>query len=215
MLETILFESLVAIGTIAFAISGSFKAFRHELDLLGVLVLGFVTALGGGLMRDALLHTTPAAFLDLGPATYALIGCLIAIVLNAAFKGIVPHIARPEGKLFLAFDAIGLAAFTVLGAQLAAGAGLNVFGIVLLAAITGVGGGLLRDVLVMEVPLVLKADFYATATIIGGILFTALYWAGWPLPVITAATFAVTLVLRLLAVWLGWQLPRLKQKNDE
>jgi uncharacterized membrane protein YeiH len=215
MLETILFESLVAIGTIAFAISGSFKAFRHELDLLGVLVLGFVTALGGGLMRDALLHTTPAAFLDLGPATYALIGCLIAIAMNAAFKGIVPHIARLEGKLFLAFDAVGLAAFTVLGAQLAAGAGLNVFGIVLLAAITGVGGGLLRDVLVMEVPLVLKADFYATATIIGGILFTALYGAGWPLSFITAATFAVTLVLRLLAVWLGWQLPRLKQKNEE
>ena len=215
MVETILFESLVAIGTIAFAISGSFKAFRHELDLLGVLVLGFVTALGGGLMRDALLHTTPAAFLDLGPATYALIGCLIAIALNAAFKGLVPHIARPEGKLFLALDAVGLAAFTVLGAQLAAGAGLNVFGIVLLAAITGVGGGLLRDVLVMEVPLVLKADFYATATIIGGILFTALFWIGWPLSIITAVTFAVTLVLRLLAVWLGWQLPRLKQKIDE
>ncbi|HEY3273085.1 MAG TPA: trimeric intracellular cation channel family protein [Methanocella sp.] len=215
MLETILFESLVAIGTIAFAISGSFKAFRHELDLLGVLVLGFVTALGGGLMRDALLHTTPAAFLDLGPATYALIGCLIAIALNAAFKGIVPHIARPEGRLFLALDAVGLAAFTVLGAQLAASAGLNVFGIVLLAAITGVGGGLLRDVLVMEVPLVLKADFYATATIIGGILFTALYWISWPLSLITAATFGVTLVLRLLAVWLGWQLPRLKQKIEE
>ena len=213
MVETILFESLVAIGTIAFAISGSFKAFRHELDLLGVLVLGFVTALGGGLMRDALLHTTPAAFLDLGPATYALIGCLIAIALNAAFKGLIPHIARPEGKLFLALDAVGLAAFTVLGAQLAAGAGLNVFGIVLLAAITGVGGGLLRDVLVIEVPLVLKADFYATATIIGGILFTALFWIGWPLSIITAVTFAVTLVLRLLAVWLGWQLPRLKQKE--
>jgi uncharacterized membrane protein YeiH len=215
MLETILFESLVAIGTIAFAISGSFKAFRHELDLLGVLVLGFLTALGGGLMRDALLHTTPAAFLDLGPATYALIGCIIAIALNAAFKGLVPHIARPEGRLFLAFDAIGLAAFTVLGAKLAAGAGLNVFGIVLLAAITGVGGGVLRDVLVMEVPLVLKADFYATATIIGGILFTVLFWLDWPSAIITAATFAVTLALRLLAVWQKWQLPRLKQKVDE
>jgi uncharacterized membrane protein YeiH len=212
MLETILFETLVAVGTIAFAISGSFKAFRHELDLLGVLVLGFVTALGGGLMRDSLLHTTPAAFLDLGPATYALIGCLIAIALNAAFKGLIPHIARPEGRPFLAFDAIGLAAFTVLGAKLAAGAGLNVFGIVLLAAITGVGGGVLRDVLVMEVPLVLKADFYATATIIGGILFTALFWIGWPLPVITTATFAVTLALRLLAVWQKWQLPKLKQE---
>ncbi len=132
--------------------------------------------------------------------------------MNAAFKGLV-RIARPEGRLFLAFDAIGLAAFTVLGAKLAAGAGLNVFGIVLLAAITGVGGGVLRDVLVMEVPLVLKADFYATATIIGGILFTVLFWLHWPSAVITTATFAVTLALRLLAVWRKWQLPRRHTKS--
>jgi uncharacterized membrane protein YeiH len=213
MLETLVFESMVAVGTIAFAISGSFKAIRHELDLLGVLVLGFVTALGGGLMRDALLHTTPAAFLDLGPAMYAMIGCLIAILFNAAFRGFVPHIARPEGRLFLAFDAVGLAAFTVLGARLAAVAGLNVFGVVLLAAITGVGGGVLRDVLVLEVPLVLKADFYATATIIGGILFAFLFWVNLSMPINTILTFAVTLLLRLLAVWQHWQLPKLQQKG--
>ena len=211
MLETLLFESFVAAGTIAFAISGSFKAIRHELDALGVLVLGFATALGGGLVRDALLHTTPAAFQDLGPAVYALIGCLIAIAINAAFRGVVPHVARPEGRAFLAFDAVGLAAFTVLGAQLAALGGLNAFGIVLLAAITGVGGGVLRDLLVMEVPLVLKADFYATATIIGGILFALLYWLAVPITIATIGTFAVTLLLRLLAIWRHWQLPRLKQ----
>jgi|AGTN01.2.fsa_nt_gi Predicted membrane protein len=212
MLETVLFQALVAIGTIAFAISGSFKAFRHELDVLGVLVLGFATALGGGLMRDALLHTTPATFIDIGPAIYALAGCLIAIVLYAAFKGLVPHIALPEGTLFLFFDAVGLAAFTVLGARLAAEAGMNAFGIVLLAAITGAGGGVLRDLLVMEVPLALKADFYATATIIGGIMFTVLLWMGTPIPIISALTFAVTLALRLLAVWQKWQLPRIGQK---
>ena len=97
--------------------------------------------------------------------------------------------------------------------ELAASAGLNVFGIVLLAAITGVGGGVLRDVLVMEVPLVLKADFYATATIIGGILFTVLFWLNWPSAVITAVTFAVTLGLRLLAVWQKWQLPPAQTKS--
>jgi len=214
MLETVAFELMVAVGTIAFAISGSFKAIRHELDLLGVLVLGFVTALGGGLLRDALLHTTPAAFLDLGPATYALIGCLIAVLFNAAFRNRPgwAGIALPEGRLFLAFDAIGLAAFTVLGARLAAVAGLNAFGVVLLAAITGVGGGVLRDVLVLEVPLVLKADFYATATIIGGVLFAFLYWIGLPISANIILTFAVTLALRLLAVWMHWQLPRIKQK---
>ena len=213
MLEQVLFESFVAIGTIAFAISGSFKAFRHELDVLGVLVLGFATALGGGLMRDALLHTTPAAFLDLGPATYALGGCLVAIVLHAAFKGLVPHIAQPEGRAFLALDAVGLAAFTVLGARLAAEAGLNAFGIVLLAAITGVGGGVLRDVLVMEVPLVLKADFYATATVLGGILFTILLWLNMPIEIIVIVTFVLTLLLRLLAIWQHWQLPKLGENG--
>lgn len=210
MLEQLLFEFFVAAGTIAFAISGSLKAVRHELDILGVIVLGFVTAVGGGLVRDALLHTTPAAFLDLGPAIYALIGCIIAIALNAAIKDLIPHIALPEGRAFLALDAIGLAAFTVIGARLAADAGLNVFGVILLAAITGVGGGVLRDMLVMEVPLVLKADFYATATIIGGMLFALLYWLQMPELVLSMATFSVTLLLRLLAIWQGWQLPRIR-----
>ncbi len=212
MLEQLLFEFFVGVGTIAFAISGSFKAIRHELDVLGVLVLGFVTALGGGLVRDALLHTTPAAFLDLGPAVYALIGCLIAIMSNAAFKDLILPLARPEGRVFLVLDAIGLAAFTVLGARLAAEAGLNIFGIVLLAAITGVLGGMFRDVMVMEVPLVLKADFYATATIIGGVLFTALYWLSLPVLVISAVTFVVTLLLRLVAIWRGWHLPVLSKE---
>jgi len=77
MFEEILLESFIAVGTIAFAMSGSFKAIRHELDVFGVLVLGFSTALGGGLIRDALVHRTPSAFIELSPAVYALIGCLI------------------------------------------------------------------------------------------------------------------------------------------
>jgi uncharacterized membrane protein YeiH len=116
-------------------------------------------------------------------------------------------LARPESRIFLIFDAVGLAAFTVLGARLAAEAGLNAFGIILLAAITGVLGGMFRDVMVMEVPLVLKADFYATATIIGGILFAALYWLSLPVLIISMTTFVVTLLLRLLAIWRGWHLP--------
>jgi uncharacterized membrane protein YeiH len=208
MLEQLVLEFFVAIGTIAFAISGAFKAIRHGLDVLGILVLGFVTALGGGLIRDALLQATPAAFVEAGPAIYALIGCLIAIAAHASLKGLIMPVARPEGRAFLLFDAVGLAAFTVLGARLAAGAGLNAFGVVLLAAITGAGGGVLRDVLAGEVPLVLKADFYATATIIGGVLFALLSWLAVPVQVVSAAAFATTLLLRLIAIWLKWQLPK-------
>jgi uncharacterized membrane protein YeiH len=214
MLEQLLFDACVAVGTIAFAMSGAFKAVRHELDVLGLLVLGFVTALGGGLLRDTLLHQTPAAFLDIGPAGFAMIGCLLVFLSKTFFhERTLPH-ARPEGHVFLLLDAVGLAAFTVSGARLAMEADLNVFGVVLLAAITGVGGGVMRDLLVAEVPLVLKADFYATATIIGAIVFYIDVWAGMTISTASLVTFAFTLLLRTLAIRLRWQLPKVKDDDS-
>jgi len=207
MLEQMLFEFFVAIGTIAFAMSGAFKAIRHELDVLGLLVLGFATAIGGGLIRDALLHRTPAVFIDNGPAAYALLGCIIVLVSHWLSRK-VWGLTDPESRTFLILDAIGLAAFTVLGASAGATAGLNVFGIVMLAAITGVGGGMIRDLLVGEIPLVLKADFYATATIIGAVIFFLLGWLSVDPATNSAVTFIITLLLRLLAIQYKWQLPK-------
>lgn len=207
MLEQILFEFFVAVGTIAFAMSGAFKAIRHEFDVLGLLVLGFATALGGGLIRDALLHRTPAAFIEAGPAVYALIGCAIVMASRLLSKK-VWGLADPDSRTFLVLDAIGLAAFTVIGASAGASVGLNAFGIIMLAALTGVGGGMIRDLLAGETPLVLKADFYATATIIGGIIFFALDGLGISPTTNSAVTFAVTLLLRLMAIQYKWQLPK-------
>jgi uncharacterized membrane protein YeiH len=209
MLEQMLFEFFVAVGTIAFAMSGAFKAIRHEFDVLGLLVLGFATALGGGLIRDALLHRTPAAFIEAGPAIYALIGCAIVMVSRWLSKK-VWGLADPDSRTFLVLDAIGLAAFTVIGASAGASVGLNAFGIIMLAALTGVGGGMIRDLLAGETPLVLKADFYATATIIGGIIFFLLDGAAISPTTNSAVTFAVTLLLRLLAIQYKWQLPKPK-----
>jgi uncharacterized membrane protein YeiH len=208
MLEQLLFEVLVAVGTIAFAMSGAFKAIRHEFDVLGLLVLGFATALGGGLMRDALLHRTPAAFIDIGPAIYALAGCVIVMLSHWISRKQVFGLTNPESRAFLALDAAGLAAFTVIGASAGASAGLNAFGIIMLAAITGVGGGMVRDLLAMETPLVLKGDFYATATIIGAIVFFVLDRLSVGSVTVSIATFGVTLLLRLLAIQYKWQLPR-------
>lgn len=208
MLEQLLFEFFIAIGTIAFAMSGAFKAIRHEFDLLGLLVLGFFTALGGGIIRDALLGRIPAAFIDIGPAIYALVGCLIVMFSHRLSKQHVFGLTHPESRAFLALDAIGLAAFTILGASAGASAHLNIFGIVMLAAITGVGGGMIRDILAGEVPLVLKADFYATATVIGGVIFFALNRLSVDATIVSAVTFAVTLLLRLMAIQYKWQLPR-------
>ncbi|AFC99875.1 putative membrane protein [Methanocella conradii HZ254] len=210
MLEGLLFESFVAMGTIAFAMSGAFKAIRHEFDVLGLLVLGFSTALGGGLIRDALLHRTPAAFIDDGPAVYALIGCAITMLSHRLSRKHVFGLTDPNSRAFLFLDAIGLAAFTVMGASAGAASGLNAFGIVMLAALTGVGGGMIRDVLAGETPLVLKEDFYATATIIGAIIFFAMYRLSFAMATVTAASFMVTLLLRLLAIQYRWQLPKPK-----
>jgi uncharacterized membrane protein YeiH len=209
MLEQTLLEFFVAVGTIAFAMSGAFKAVRHEFDVLGLLVLGFATALGGGLIRDVLLHRTPTAFIDIGPAVYALTGCLIVLFSHWLSKK-VWGLAEPESRTFLVLDAIGLAAFTVIGASAGAQAGLNAFGVVMLAALTGVGGGMIRDLLAGETPLVLKADFYATATIIGGIIFFLLDWLAVAPAANSAITFAITLLLRLLAIQYKWQLPKPK-----
>lgn len=208
MIEGFLFNTIIVVGTVAFAMSGAYKGIRHNLDVLGVIVLGFATALGGGLIRDALILHTPAAFLDIGPSACALLGCTIAMITTVFFKDHRSPFTDPEGKPFLALDAIGLAAFTILGASLGAQAGLNMFGIIMLAAVTGVGGGVIRDLLVCETPLVLKADFYATATIIGGIVYAAMLTAGYQGPVLNGAAFATTLVLRTLAIMMKWQLPK-------
>ncbi|HMK45906.1 MAG TPA: TRIC cation channel family protein, partial [Methanocella sp.] len=187
---------------------------KHDLDVLGVVVLGFVTALGGGLIRDMLLQYTPVAFIDILPSVSALAGCFIAILLNIAYKrDNLPSFMR-NGKSFLVVDAVGLSAFTVIGASMGAEAGMNAFGVILLAAITGVGGGVIRDMLVAEVPLVLKADFYATATIIGGATFALLYWLGWSASITSLTAFIMTLLLRVLAIWLKWQLPKLYNGHD-
>ncbi|MCD1295071.1 hypothetical protein CUJ83_08680 [Methanocella sp. CWC-04] len=207
MIEQFIFEFFAAIGTIAFAVSGAFKGIRHRLDVLGVLVLAFVTAIGGGLVRDALLHRTPAVFIDIWPALFALVGCLLALLSNMLSKERILSWTNPESRTFLILDAIGLAAFTVTGAKLGAVSGLNIFGIILLAAITGVGGGVIRDMLVGEIPLVLNADFYATATLIGGFVFGVLYMYNFATPWPSILSFIVTLSLRLLAIWRGWKLP--------
>ncbi len=209
MPEELLLGLFIAAGTIAFAMSGSLKGMRHGLDVFGITVLGFVTALGGGLIRDSLLHQTPVAFIDIMPSLCAMIGCIIAMLSGRISIRIVTPLTKPESTAFLVIDAIGLAVFTVLGARMGVEAGLNLFGIVLIAAITGVGGSIIRDILVMEVPLVLRADFYATATIIGGIVFALLYWLAWSEPVISLIVFGVTLMLRLAAIWRRWQLPKL------
>lgn len=143
--------------------AGAFRGTRHGLDLLGVLVLAVATGVGGGMIRDVLLDTTPAALLD---ERYLLV-CLVG---GGVAFGLASRLDRHWNVVMVA-DAVGLGVFAAIGAAKAAMFGLGPIGVMMMAALTATGGGVVRDVLVREVPAVLRHDFYATAALLGGGLY--------------------------------------------
>ena len=190
-------------GTLAFAVSGAFRAVKHELDLLGVLALATVTGIGGGILRDVLLSSkAPVSLVDY---TYVLV-CFIG--------GITVFFAAPKiasrWNYVMAADAVGLSVFAAIGAAEAELQGAIPLTIILMAMMTACGGGVIRDLLVMEIPAVLKIDFYATAAICGGICFVFLGWVGMNNDLRIACAIAITLLLRVLAMKFGLHLPRVK-----
>ena len=195
------------VGTFAFAMSGAFKAIRKNLDILGILILGFATAMGGGVIRDALIRRTPVVFTTNLYALFSLLGCLAAVAWHYGAK---KKKFADEDRAFLLVDAVGLAVFAVIGASAGAAAGLKPWSVVMLAALTAAGGGMIRDLLVLEVPMVLHADFYATAALLGGLSFVLLSAAGFQPSVVSAASFLTTLLLRTAAIFLGWSLPKMR-----
>lgn len=187
-------------GVAVFAVSGALTAGRKSLDLLGVLVIAIVTAIGGGTLRDLLLDRHPLFwFTDLH---------YLLVITGAALVTMVYVRLRPPPRHFLLLaDALGLAVFTVIGARIAAGQDLPGAIIILLGTMTGVAGGMLRDVLSAEVPLILRRDLYATAAISGAASWLALQSLGaGALPAMLGG-MGVVIVLRLGAIFRGWRLP--------
>lgn len=188
------------LGVAVFAISGALSAGRKGLDLLGVLVIAVVTAIGGGTLRDLLLDRHPIFWI--ADPTY------LAVITVAALLAIVYVRLRPAPRnSLLIADAMGLALFTITGAGIAEGAGLPAIIVVLMGTITGVAGGVLRDVLSAEVPLILRRDIYATAAIAGASLYLLLQAAGVPRPASALLGMMAVAVLRLLAILRGLRLP--------
>ena len=188
------------LGVAVFAISGALSAGRKGLDLLGVLVIAVVTAIGGGTIRDLLLDRHPIFWI--ADPTY-LVVITIAAVLSIAYVRVWP---APRNSLLIA-DAFGLALFTITGAQIAEAAGLSTMIVVLMGTITGVAGGVLRDVLSAEVPLILRRDIYATAAIAGASLYLLVQEIGFGRPAAAVLGMAAVAVLRLLAILRGLRLP--------
>lgn len=189
------------IGVFIFGLTGGTVAVRHRLDIFGVLVLSMATALAGGVIRDALLGAVPpASFGDDRYLWAALVSGFVAFFAHPLINRLV--------KPVMVLDALGLGLFAVAGCQKALAYGLTPLPAALLAVITGVGGGVLRDVLVCEVPRVLREEIYASAALLAAVIVIAGRWAGLPdLPVAVAGTLAA-FALRVVSVVKGWGAPR-------
>lgn len=188
-------------GTFAFAISGAMAGVRQRLDMYGVLVIGFVTATFGGLSRDLMIGAVPpAALVDWRYLAVSLIAGLIAFF----FCALIEKLRNPVRLL----DAAGLAFFCVAGAEKALAFGLSPVMAALLGMLTGVGGGMLRDVLLAEIPAVLRRDLYAVAALLGAGIVVVGDLLGLPTVLTAVAGGLACFGLRLIAIRRGWSLPR-------
>ncbi len=192
------------IGIICFALSGFMMAVHHKLDILGVFIASFLTALGGGMIRDILADRTPYVFTTNLPVILVVGTVLIALLLK------LHKIADLEGKTaFIISDAVGLVSFSITGSIVAIQNELNFLGALILAFLTAVGGGTIRDILINRVPSILVSEFYATvALIIASIMFILEEFNLINVPSIMIV-FAFGVALRLLAYYKNWHLPKL------
>ncbi len=187
-------------GIIVFALSGSLMAGRYQLDPFGVVVLASVTAVGGGTIRDVILQT-PVFWVEKPYYLYViLITAILTIILIRQPKRI------PKRFLLIA-DALGLALFAVLGTQKALYLGAPVPVAVVLGTITGVAGGMIRDVLCNVIPMILRQEIYALAAMLGGSLFVLLHWLNWSDTQAIIASMVAALLLRLAAIYWHVSLP--------
>src|SRR5690349_7445977 len=194
-------------GIGVFAVSGALAAGRKRLDLLGVFVLASVTAIGGGTIRDLLLDRHPIVWLT--DATY-----LGVIVTAVAITFAYVRWRRPPLASLLVADALGLALFGVAGAQIAESAGLPAIAVVILGTVTGVGGGVIRDVLSAEVPFVLRrGNLYASTVILGVAAYLALESAGIARQTAALTGMALIAAVRFAAIRWELQLPVFEVKE--
>lgn len=196
------------LGVAVFAISGALAAGRKSLDLLGVVVIATVTAIGGGTMRDLLLGRHPVFWVE-DP------GYLLVISAAALLTVVYVRWRRPHENALAVADAFGLAFFVTSGAEIAREMGLPTVSVIVMGVMTGVAGGVIRDVLTNEIPLILsRGELYATAAIAGVGVYTTLGSLGVGAPGAATAGMSVTVALRLAAIIWGLRLPVFSLRDD-
>jgi uncharacterized membrane protein YeiH len=191
-------------GTMAFAITGAFKAIEHKADIVGIITLATITGISGGTIRDIILGNFPPH--SISDPNYVVITTITGLVVFFLYPKIQRH-----WNLFLKFDALGLGVFTAIGATLAYQLfGMNFLAIVMAGMVTAVGGGILRDMFVNEMPMVFIKELYASASFLGVVIFYIILIFNYEIEVATIGSIISTTVIRLVAMKYNWNLPKVK-----
>jgi uncharacterized membrane protein YeiH len=196
------------LGTITFAISGVFAAMQKRLDIFGILIISFITSIGGGTLRDILLGDLPVKWMaDIETPLIILVSAICAILFR--------HIIKNFQQTLFIFDSLGLGFFTVLGIQKGIRFGLNSGICVVLGTITGCFGGVIRDILLNNIPLIFRREIYATACILGGIIYFILFETSFPKEWLDVTVMLVVFLIRFLAVKYNFVLPDLYNEDKK
>ena len=199
---TIVIQILDLFGTMAFAVTGAFKAIEHKSDIVGIIILSTITGVAGGVIRDITFgKLPPTAVVN---TLYITITVSTAIVIFFLYPSLKKH-----SDLFLKFDAIGLGVFTIIGSIFAYNMfGLNFLAMSISGVLTAIGGGILRDVFVNEIPMVFVKEFYASASFLGVVILFTLLSINTNLSLAAIIAMIMTTSIRLIAVQFQWNLPR-------
>lgn len=200
-----MFHLLDIIGTMAFAMSGALTAMSKKLDPFGVFIIAFVTAVGGGTLRDVMIGRTPVGWMQDPTYVYVIVwGFVLAIIFRKKLDRLRTSLAL--------FDTIGLGVFTLIGIQKGIDYNLHPIICIALGTMTACFGGVTRDILCVEIPVIFRREVYATICIIGGIVFFALRKMNVENDVLYLATSSIIIVIRLMAVKYKWHLAPLEHK---
>jgi uncharacterized membrane protein YeiH len=191
------------IGTFAFALSGAIAGIRKNTDIYGMVVLGCVTAVGGGTLRDILVgRIPPFIFHDYNYLTISILASILVFFFHNIFE--------KQSDILLIMDALGLGVFTIIGLSVGLDYNIGYFGAIMMGVMTGTAGGMIRDVLLGEIPLVLQKTVYASACLAGGILFVILLKLGLGKNINIAVSALFVFIIRIFAIKLNWHLPKVK-----
>jgi len=192
------------LGTAAFAITGASKAIAHKADIFGIIVLATVVGVAGGITRDVIFGRFPTSFSD---PIYVGITVIVGLVMFFLYSYL-----KKQMNIWLIFDAIGLGVFSIIGASIAYQIiGLDFLPMLFAGVLTAIGGGILRDVFVREIPIVFVKEVYAVASIIGIVIFYAVLYYGGEMQVASIIGIIAATGIRLLAMKYKWNLPKVRE----